>query len=97
MTTPKKEIDRTIYDLLGIGIGPFNLGLAALCEPINDLSCLFLDAKTEFDWHPGMLINSSRLQTPFMSDLVTMADPTSRFSYLNFAKQTSRQIGRAHV
>jgi len=90
VTTPKKEIDRTIYDLLGIGIGPFNLGLAALCEPINDLSCLFLDAKTEFDWHPGMLINSSRLQTPFMSDLVTMADPTSRFSYLNFAKQTSR-------
>ncbi|MCG9962416.1 MAG: lysine N(6)-hydroxylase/L-ornithine N(5)-oxygenase family protein [Shewanella sp.] len=90
MTTPKKETDRTIYDLLGIGIGPFNLGLAALCEPINDLSCLFLDAKTEFDWHPGMLINSSRLQTPFMSDLVTMADPTSRFSYLNFAKQTGR-------
>ncbi|MEL4294104.1 lysine N(6)-hydroxylase/L-ornithine N(5)-oxygenase family protein [Shewanella xiamenensis] len=90
MTTPKKETDRTIYDLLGIGIGPFNLGLAALCEPINNLSCLFLDAKTEFDWHPGMLINSSRLQTPFMSDLVTMADPTSRFSYLNFAKQTGR-------
>lgn len=90
MTTPKKETDRTIYDLLGIGIGPFNLGLAALCEPLNNFSCLFLDAKTEFDWHPGMLINSSRLQTPFMSDLVTMADPTSRFSYLNFAKQTGR-------
>ncbi|QYJ72932.1 SidA/IucD/PvdA family monooxygenase [Shewanella sp. FJAT-51649] len=90
MTTPKKENDRRIFDLLGIGIGPFNLGLAALSEPIDGFSCLFLDAKTEFDWHPGMLLSASRLQTPFMSDLVTMADPTSRYSYLNFAKQTGR-------
>ncbi|ABK47744.1 siderophore biosynthesis protein [Shewanella sp. ANA-3] len=90
MTTPKKENDRRILDLLGIGIGPFNLGLAALSEPIDGFSCLFLDAKIEFDWHPGMLLSASRLQTPFMSDLVTMADPTSRYSYLNFAKQTGR-------
>ena len=90
MTTPKKENDRRIFDLLGIGIGPFNLGLAALSEPIDGFSCLFLDAKTEFDWHPGMLLSASRLQTPFMSDLVTMADPTSRYSYLNFAKRTGR-------
>lgn len=90
MTTPKKENDRRIFDLLGIGIGPFNLGLAALSEPIDGFNCLFLDAKTEFDWHPGMLLSASRLQTPFMSDLVTMADPTSRYSYLNFAKQTGR-------
>lgn len=90
MTTPQREMDREIFDLLGIGIGPFNLGLAALSEPIDDFNCLFLDAKTSFDWHPGMLLKSSRLQTPFMSDLVTMADPTSRYSYLNFAKQTGR-------
>lgn len=90
MTTLQREIDREIFDLLGIGIGPFNLGLAALSEPIDGFNCLFLDAKTSFEWHPGMLLKSSRLQTPFMSDLVTMADPTSRYSYLNFAKQTGR-------
>ncbi|EGM69452.1 lysine N(6)-hydroxylase/L-ornithine N(5)-oxygenase family protein [Shewanella sp. HN-41] len=90
MTTQQREMDREIFDLLGIGIGPFNLGLAALSEPIDGFNCLFLDAKTRFDWHPGMLLKSSRLQTPFMSDLVTMADPTSRYSYLNFAKQTGR-------
>lgn len=82
--------DRQIYDLLGIGIGPFNLSLAALSEPIEDLNCLFLDAKPHFNWHPGMLLKTARLQTPFMSDLVTMADPTSRYSYLNFAKQNGR-------
>lgn len=89
-TAPKTKMERDIFDLLGIGIGPFNLGLAALSEPIEDLSCLFLDAKPHFDWHPGMLLKSSRLQTPFMSDLVTMADPTSRYSYLNFAKKMGR-------
>ncbi|MGX9893546.1 SidA/IucD/PvdA family monooxygenase [Francisella orientalis] len=33
-----------IYDIIGIGIGPFNLGLAALLndKPIN---CLFFDKK----------------------------------------------------
>ncbi|TVL05171.1 alcaligin biosynthesis protein [Shewanella algae] len=79
-----------VYDILGIGIGPFNLSLAALAEPLDGLECLFVDAGAGFDWHPGMLLESSRLQTPVMSDLVTMADPTSRYSYLNFAKQTGR-------
>lgn len=79
-----------VYDILGIGIGPFNLSLAALAEPLKDLECLFVDANSGFNWHPGMLLESSRLQTPFMSDLVTLADPTSRYSYLNFAKKTDR-------
>lgn len=30
----KNEI---IYDIAGTGIGPFNLGLAALCEPVAGL------------------------------------------------------------
>ncbi|MGL5026329.1 MAG: SidA/IucD/PvdA family monooxygenase, partial [Shewanella oncorhynchi] len=32
MSTQQREMDREIFDLLGIGIGPFNLGLAALSE-----------------------------------------------------------------
>ncbi len=37
-----------------------------------------------------MMIEGAHLQTPFMSDLVTMADPTSPLSYLSYAKQTNR-------
>jgi lysine N6-hydroxylase len=84
--------DRT-YDLIGIGLGPFNLGLAALAEPIvqaGELDCVFLEARERFDWHPGMLLDDATLQVPFLADLVTMADPTSRFSFLNFLKQTGR-------
>jgi lysine N6-hydroxylase len=82
--------NQKIYDLVGIGIGPFNLGLAALSAPVNSLSTLFLDQATEFNWHPGMMLSDATLQVPFMADLVTMANPTSEYSFLNYLKQTDR-------
>ena len=79
-----------IYDIIGIGIGPFNLGMAALAAPVEDLSVLFFDQAPAFSWHPGMMLSDAKLQVPFMADLVTMADPTSRFSFLNYMKETGR-------
>jgi len=76
-----------IYDFAAIGVGPFNLGLACLTEPVPELNGIFLDENEGFDWHAGMLLEHATLQTPFMADLVTMADPTNRFSFLNYAKQ----------
>jgi lysine N6-hydroxylase len=35
-----------------------------------------------------MLLDDATLQVPFLADLVTMADPTSRWSFLNYLKQT---------
>ncbi|MEZ2339250.1 lysine N(6)-hydroxylase/L-ornithine N(5)-oxygenase family protein [Mucilaginibacter sp. RCC_168] len=81
---------KKVYNLIGIGIGPFNLGLAALTEPIDEFSTLFLDRSPAFDWHPGLMLSNATLQVPFMADLVTMADPTSRYSFLNFLKETNR-------
>ncbi|MEI2605212.1 lysine N(6)-hydroxylase/L-ornithine N(5)-oxygenase family protein [Erwinia aphidicola] len=79
-----------IYDFIGIGIGPFNLSLACLTEPLEDLDGIFLDQNPGFDWHTGMMLESAHLQTPFMADLVTLADPTSRFSLLNYMKQQGK-------
>ncbi|NIF05203.1 SidA/IucD/PvdA family monooxygenase [Chryseobacterium sp. Tr-659] len=79
-----------IYDIIGIGIGPFNLGLAALLEPVESISALFLDQADGFDWHPGLMLDNATLQVPFMADLVTMADPKSKYSFLNFLKETDR-------
>lgn len=78
------------YDFIGIGIGPFNLGLAALASPIEGLNGLFLDQAEEFNWHPGLMFDTATLQVPFMADLVTMADPTSEFSFLNYLKKNDR-------
>ncbi|GAB3477061.1 lysine N(6)-hydroxylase/L-ornithine N(5)-oxygenase family protein [Nocardiopsis coralliicola] len=86
---PAAAADR-VRDFAAIGAGPFNLGLAALSDPVPELDGVFLDDKPEFSWHSGMMLDDAELQTPFMSDLVTLADPTSRFSFLNFLKATGR-------
>ncbi|WP_456600393.1 lysine N(6)-hydroxylase/L-ornithine N(5)-oxygenase family protein [Blastococcus sp. SYSU DS0616] len=79
-----------VHDFVAVGIGPFNLGLAALSAPVPDLSGVFLDEREEFSWHPGMLIEGTTLQVPFLADLVTMADPTSPYSFLAWLKETGR-------
>lgn len=79
-----------IYDFIAIGVGPFNLSLAALTSNLEGVNALFLDKNQEFDWHPGMMLESAHLQTPFMSDLVTLADPTHPLSFLNYIKQQGR-------
>lgn len=87
MSTPA---NRKIHDFAAIGVGPFNLGLAALAEPVEGLDGIFMEQRDSFDWHPGMMLEPAHLQVPFMADLVTMADPTSPYSFLNFLKQTGR-------
>ncbi|WP_459175626.1 lysine N(6)-hydroxylase/L-ornithine N(5)-oxygenase family protein [Ewingella americana] len=87
---PNLNSSHKTYDFIAIGIGPFNLGLACLTEPVKGLDGLFLDQNEGFDWHTGMMLESAMLQTPFMADLVTLADPTSHFSFLNYLKQKGK-------
>ncbi|MFF1306486.1 lysine N(6)-hydroxylase/L-ornithine N(5)-oxygenase family protein [Streptomyces sp. NPDC058307] len=88
--TARPENPAKTYDFVGIGLGPFNLGLACLTEPIAELDGIFLDSKPDFEWHAGMFLDGAHLQTPFMSDLVTLADPTSPYSFLNYLKEKGR-------
>ncbi|MET9773778.1 SidA/IucD/PvdA family monooxygenase [Streptomyces sp. NPDC006367] len=80
----------TPHDLVGIGIGPFNLSLAALADPLPTLHTVFYDQKPAFHWHPGQLIDGTRIQVPFLADLVTLADPTSPWTYLNHLRTRDR-------
>ncbi|HWK30136.1 MAG TPA: SidA/IucD/PvdA family monooxygenase [Solirubrobacter sp.] len=70
-------------DVIGVGIGPFNLSLAALLEG-TELDAVFFDDKPEFAWHPGLMLPGAEIQVPFLADLVTLADPTSPHSFLNY-------------
>ncbi|MFE2217307.1 lysine N(6)-hydroxylase/L-ornithine N(5)-oxygenase family protein [Streptomyces canus] len=88
--TARPENPPTTHDFVGIGLGPFNLGLACLTEPIDELDGIFLDSKPDFEWHAGMFLDGAHLQTPFLSDLVTLADPTSPYSFLNYLKEKGR-------
>ncbi|WP_339128778.1 SidA/IucD/PvdA family monooxygenase [Streptomyces sp. f51] len=80
----------TPRDLVGIGIGPFNLSLAALAHPLTELDTVFYEQRPGFDWHPGLLIDGATLQVPFLADLVTLAHPTSPWSFLNYLKDRDR-------
>lgn len=88
-TSTSTDVGR-VHDVVGIGIGPFNLGLACLTDPLDDLDAVFLDQADGFAWHHGMMLDDATIQVPFLADLVTMADPTSPFSFLAWLKETGR-------
>ncbi|GAA3874344.1 lysine N(6)-hydroxylase/L-ornithine N(5)-oxygenase family protein [Streptomyces sedi] len=77
-------------DLVGVGIGPANLALAALADDQPDLRTAWYEQRPEFRWHAGMLIEGTTLQVPFLADLVTLADPTNPWSFLNYLRHQGR-------
>ncbi len=77
------------FDAIGVGIGPFNLSLAALLAPTS-FHARFFERNAEFQWHPGLLFPESTIQVSYLKDLVTLADPTSRYSFLAFLHAKKR-------
>lgn len=77
----------SVLDLAGIGIGPFNLSLAAVSEKNKMLKTHFFDEKPLFQWHSEIIFSDSDMQTAFLKDLVTGVDPTSAYSFLNYLVQ----------
>jgi lysine N6-hydroxylase len=78
------------YDIVGIGAGPANLSLAALTTKLKDINAVFIEKRNEFIWHSGMLLPDAKLQVPFLNDLVTLADPTNPYSFVNFLSVSKR-------
>jgi lysine N6-hydroxylase len=77
-------------DFVGVGIGPANLSLAALSQPVPHLTSRFYDRSEEFAWHPGLLFPESLIQTSYLKDLVTPVDPTNPYSFLSFLNAHKR-------
>jgi lysine N6-hydroxylase len=79
----------TVLDLVGVGIGPFNLSLAALASR-TDLTARFFERRPEFRWHPGLMIDGTTIQVPFLADLVSLVDPTHPLSFLSYLRDRDR-------
>ncbi|MCX4551726.1 lysine N(6)-hydroxylase/L-ornithine N(5)-oxygenase family protein [Streptomyces sp. NBC_01500] len=91
MTLPPQHLpEGQPHDLVGVGIGPFNLSLAALAHPLTQLRTAFYEQRPAFHWHPGLLIDDATLQVPFLADLVTLAEPASPWSFLSYLKARER-------
>ncbi|NJQ17315.1 lysine N(6)-hydroxylase/L-ornithine N(5)-oxygenase family protein [Streptomyces bohaiensis] len=82
--------DRPPLDLAGVGAGPAGLSLAALADSHRALRAAWFEQRPAFRWHPGLLIEGTTLQVPFLADLVTLADPTSPWSYLAYLRAQGR-------
>jgi putrescine N-hydroxylase len=77
-------------DLVGIGIGPANLSLAALADPVDGLRAAFFEQRAEFRWHPGLMIDGVTLQVPFLADLVSLVAPANPLSFLCYLADLDR-------
>ncbi|MBY6037754.1 lysine N(6)-hydroxylase/L-ornithine N(5)-oxygenase family protein [Fictibacillus nanhaiensis] len=86
----KQPQHEKVYDIIGVGIGPFNLGLAAMLDETGGKEALFFEKKTEFNWHKGMLIDGTTLQVPFFADLISMANVKSKYTFLNYLQEHNR-------
>lgn len=78
------------FRLVGIGAGPANLSLAALLHGDEGQPNLFLDRKPRFTWHDDQLITGATLQVSIFKDLVSLSDPTNRFSFLSYLHEHGR-------
>ncbi|MFG3592243.1 lysine N(6)-hydroxylase/L-ornithine N(5)-oxygenase family protein [Bradyrhizobium sp. RDI18] len=83
------------HDVIGVGFGPSNLALAiALDESArrSRLKCaaLFVEKQPQFTWHGGMLLPGSDMQISFLKDLVSLRDPTSPFTFVNYLHKRGR-------
>uniref|UniRef100_UPI001919DB59 SidA/IucD/PvdA family monooxygenase n=2 Tax=Moraxellaceae TaxID=468 RepID=UPI001919DB59 len=67
------------------------LSLAALLTK-TEVTAKFFEQKAEFNWHKGMILPNTTLQVPFMADLVTLIDPTSPYSFLNYLHTQQRLL-----
>lgn len=83
----------TVHDLIGIGFGPSNLALAIALEEqpgTRAIDAHFIERQPHFAWHPGMLLPGTHMQISFLKDLVSMRNPRSHFSFINYLHHHGR-------
>jgi len=88
-----------VVDVLGVGFGPSNLALAiavhehnAAARPEDVVTAHFLERQARFGWHRGMLLDDATMQVSFLKDLVTLRNPSSSFSFLNYLHGQGRLV-----
>ncbi|MET9311447.1 SidA/IucD/PvdA family monooxygenase [Kribbella sp. NPDC003505] len=79
-----------MYDVIAIGCGPFNLGLAALADGVDDVQLAVLDSRPEFTWHRGLMFEDAMLQVSFLADLVSLVEPAHHLSFLSYLRESDR-------
>lgn len=86
------------HDVIGIGYGPANIALAAALEEEGyDLDVRFLESRPEASWQAAMMLDGSDIQNHPVRDLVSLRNPRSRYSFINFLFETGRLLDHLNV
>jgi L-ornithine N5-oxygenase len=80
-----------------IGAGPSNLALAVALEecgsPEVAANTMILEQYGDVKWQRNLLLPWTRSQVSYVKDLVTLRNPRSRFSFLNFLHERGELDG----
>ncbi|GAA2062050.1 hypothetical protein GCM10009722_23210 [Williamsia deligens] len=97
IATRRSRDDEALLDVVGVGFGPSNLGLAIAIEEYNAdrdpaarIDAAFVESQEQFGWHTGMLIPGTTMQISFLKDLATQRNVRSRYSFLNYLTARGR-------
>ena len=80
-------------ELLAVGSGPSNLAVAVALEELAPglaRDSLLIERDEEVTWQRGMMVPGATSQVSFLKDLVTLRNPRSRFSFLNYLHDVGR-------
>ncbi|ESP99115.1 lysine/ornithine N-monooxygenase [Streptomyces sp. GBA 94-10 4N24] len=81
-------------EVLAIGAGPANLALGIALEELapKELAAgtLIIEQHDDTLWQRGMLLPWTQSQVSFLKDLVTLRNPRSEFSFVNYLHTTGR-------
>ncbi|MGH3614277.1 MAG: FAD-dependent oxidoreductase [Pseudonocardia sp.] len=86
------------HDMVGIGFGPANIALAIAIEEAQQAGTMppfdarFLEAQADPEWQGGMLLAGSDIQNHPARDLVTLRNPRSHYTFLNYLHLSGRLI-----
>lgn len=80
-------------EVLAVGAGPSNLGLAVALEELAPglaESTVVIERSQSIEWQPGLLLPWAKSQVSFLKDLVIQRNPRSKFSILSYLHATGR-------
>lgn len=81
-------------ELLAIGAGPSNLSLAVALEELAPdglaTNSLLIEQGPTVEWQRGMLLPGTQSQVSFLKDLVSLRNPRSAFSFVNYLHSVGR-------
>ncbi|HET8641470.1 MAG TPA: SidA/IucD/PvdA family monooxygenase, partial [Pseudonocardiaceae bacterium] len=81
-------------ELLAVGAGPSSLALAVAVEELakSELArdTLIVEQQDDVVWQRGMLLPWTQSQVSFIKDLVTLRNPRSEFTFINYLHSVGR-------